>query len=502
MRPAAVAFALALLTLLVSGRPLSGVTAAAQTFAPSVSVVISDDAPGSHPDITTTIEASTGAYVSQVRVLTPAGGGIASDADVQDGTEVGWISGFTTIPAADGSCSQRYTFEVPLMKETADASAFPPFLQQLAPGPHRIRFAADVAGTPVNIIVDEVVISGEPRLQTTTYIGDPAHVGPGCAPFRSRVILHGMAGTFLPITTAPPTPGPRVYDFTLTSRDGNVVERTVMATVQPGLRPRIEGGALRWDAMSGAASYATRGDIFYATTCELTRKLVIREDRRRFFTQVGGGATSVALPAAGPEYEVAGSTADLSAYDAEGVLLARAPLWYTRDWASCWYAPGTEPQLSVEPAAGPCDGTVAFNGSRFPAGVNVEITMPYFGSDGPGERVATTPVTDDGTFAVTAALPDRACSIASVFPDGRTVFYTYNADEPKGLAIFARAPYAATIPPGAGQRPTSAPNTGTGPEAAGNTPPWWLAVAGAICLGAGLGSRWPMNGKRRRDRRG
>jgi hypothetical protein len=487
MRAASSAIALIALAMLGPYGIANGAAAAsgAVAFSPSVSVAISDDAPGSHPDITTTIEASTGAFLSTVRVLTPAGGGIASDGDIYDNVGVGWITGFTTIPAGDGTCSQRYTFEVPLEKETADARGFPPFLQQLAPGPHRIRFAADVAGTPVNIIVDDVQVGGEARLQTTTYIGDPAHLAPNCAPYRSRVILDGTAGTFPPVTTAPPTPGPRVYDFTLTSRDGQIVERTVTAAVQPGLRPGLDGDALRWDAVPGVATYKTRGDIFYATDCELTRRLVIRQDSRRFFTQAGGDATSVPLPASpGPEYEVVGSTADVSAYDAEGVLLAREPLRYTRDFASCWYAPGQEPLLSVEPESGGCTGSVTFHGSRFPAGVNVEITMPPYGGDAPGERVAVAPVAPDGTFSVVAALPARSCYIASFYPEERMVFFTYNADEPKGLTVFAGARYTAAVPPGT--RVTAAPNTGSGPVRRSRGYPWWLIAAGATCLAAGV----------------
>lgn len=298
MRPPTFAFAA---ICLVAGATLSGRASAAAApehvaaFAPDVSVTISDDAPNSHRDITTTIDATSGPYVSRVRVLTPAGGGIARDDDIPDGDYVGWIAGFSTIPASDGTCSQRYPFEVPLVKQSADVASFPAFLRPLAPGPHHIRFEADVAGTPVNVIVDDVAVNGEPRLQTTTYIGDPAHPAPNCAPYRSRLILDGMSGT-VPVTTAPPTAGTRMYDFTLTARPNTsgreeTASREVTATIQPGLAPRIDGAFVRFTAIADATSYKSRGDLFYATNCELTRRLVIREQSRRFFSETGADAT-------------------------------------------------------------------------------------------------------------------------------------------------------------------------------------------------------------------
>ena len=467
------------------------ISAGAQAFAPDVSVIVSDDTPGSHPDITTTIEAQGGPALAQVEVLTPAGGGIASDADIPDGVIVGWVAGFATIPAADGSCTQRYVFEVPLLKQSADVTTFPDFLRELAPGPHHIRFAADIAGTPVNIIVDDVVVEGEPRLQTTSYIGDPAQPSANCGAYRSRVILSGMASPSMPVTSAPPSSGPRVYNFTLTARDGEVAERTATASVA-ALRPRIDGDTVRWDPMPGAASYRTDGSATYTTNCALIRRLVIRQESRDVGAQLGAGATSIALPAPpGPDYELAQTSVRVSAFDADGVLLARAPLDDTRDFASCSYAPGTEPVLTVDPVSGPCDGTVTFHGSRFPTDLNVEITMPYFGTDGGGEHVVTGPVSPDGSFALTAALPAQACSVASQYPQGHVLFFAYNAAEPKALSIFAAGSYAAAIPPGFAPPPIIAPTTGDGAAASrsnGATLAIALALAALACAAVAGGA--------------
>jgi hypothetical protein len=351
------------------------------------------------------------------------------------------------------------------------------------------------------VIVDDVMVSGEPRLRTTTYVGDPGHPAPNCAPYRSRLILDGMSST-VPITTAPPSAGPRMYEFTLTARpDANghseTARREVTATVQPGLAPRIDGATLQWDGVLGATSYRTSGPVEYITNCALIRRLVIRQESRQFIVSVSGDVTSVPLPELpGPEFQFALLAVNVTAYDRDAVMLASALLHHTAfDYASCWYPPGEEPVLAVDPAAGSCRGSATFHGSRFPTGVNVEITMAHYGTDAPGPHVATAPVGDDGTFAVTAPLPANACEIAANFPEHRALFFAYNADEPKGMAIFASAPYTATIPAGAG-RITGAPNTGSGPGSSREAGGWWLAAAGFALTLAGLGVR------RKRQRHG
>jgi len=146
----------------------------------------------------------------------------------------------------------------PARRGQSDPETFPPFLRELAPGAHRVRYTADAPGTPVNIIVDEVETDGAQRLRATTYVGDPAQPATGCAPFRSRVFMAGELHTTLPrppVGTAPPTAGPRVYEFTFTSRDGDVAERKVTATVQPGLHLQLEPDRLAWEAVPGVASY-------------------------------------------------------------------------------------------------------------------------------------------------------------------------------------------------------------------------------------------------------
>ena len=243
----------------------------AAAFNPQVTVWISDDTPDSHPDITTTIDLPEGAPLLRTETLTPPGGGIHRWGDFPEGTVIGWIGGFSTIPGPDGVCNQRFLFnDIPLVEANPDPATFPAYLRELAPGPHRVRYTADAPGTPVNIIIDEVVVDGVQRLRATSYIGDPAQPATGCAPFRSRIFMSGDLRTTPPpppVGTAPPTAGPRVYDFKFTSRDGDVVQRSVTATVQPGLRLRTDNDRMVWEAVPGVASYWLSGLVEYGTTC-------------------------------------------------------------------------------------------------------------------------------------------------------------------------------------------------------------------------------------------
>jgi hypothetical protein len=95
---------------------------------------------------------------------------------------------------------------------------------------------------------------------------------------------------------------------------------------------------------------------------------------------------------------------------------------------------------------------------------------------------------------VNATLPATACATASSFPGGQMAFFAYNADEPKGMTIFARAAYVASFPPGSERLVIIGPEAGSGPGAGGDASRCAavLAVAGAGLTLAGL--RW-----RRRD---
>jgi hypothetical protein len=488
--------AVVLLVLATQGRGREG--AAADDFSADVSVVVTDDAPLSHPDTITTIDIPNGEPLGQVRTLTPLGGTVAAAKDIPDGTYVGWISGFSTIPKPDGSCGQRFNFDADLRTAPVDSSLMPPYLRDIAPGPHIIRFEADVAGTPVNMFFDHVQIEGETRLVTTTYIGDPTTPPPPpCGPFRTRVTINGMAGATPVITTSPIAGEPQVQELALTTRPDSsghlgaeVAERTVALVVQPALQPRIEGDGIQWNALPDAASYRTVGGVIYATTCDQVRRLILHEESQQFETDLASSATSMAFPPPSDStLERAQVDAEVIAYDSDKVPLARENVNWARDYRSCWYAPGTEPLLSVEPTSGECDGEVTFRGSRFPTDVRVEIAMIAYGTDYPGGSVGTSAVAPDGTFTMTTRLPTRACAIASRSPGGEVFLAAYNADQPMGMEVFASTRYSATVPEGAVPF-VAAPGTGAAPLADGTSWPLFatfaLAFTGAASVGAGL----------------
>jgi len=478
------------LVLVTQGRGREG--SAAEDFSPEVSVVVTDDAPSSHPDIITTIDIPDDEMLGGVRTLTPLGGSVASAEDLPEGTTVGWISGFIMIPGPDGSCSQRFDFSADFHTASVDPSMMPPYLREIAPGPHVNRFVVDVPGTLVNMIFDHVQIEGETRLVISTYIGDPTvPSGPTCAPFRARVTMNGMAGT-KPVITTSPTAEPQVHEFTLTSlpdANGHVheVKRTVALVVQPSLQTRIDGDEIRWNALPDAASYRAEGGETYDAPCEQVRRLIIREESRRFDTDLASSDTSMAFPPpSDPTLERTAVDFWVSAYDSENVLLARQFVNWVRDWHTCWYAPGTEPLMSVEPASGDCDGEVTFRGSRFPTDVRVEIA---YGSDFPIGFVGTSTVAPDGTFALTTRLPTGACWLATRAPQGAVYLAAYNADQPKLDGPFASTRYFTAVPQGS-LPSLASPNTGTGHSADGVSWPLFaafaLAFAGAASVGGGL----------------
>ncbi len=489
--------AVTLLVLATQGRGRQG--AAAEDFSAEVSVVVTDDAPLSHPDIITTIDIPNGEPLGQVRTLTPLGGTVAAAEDIPDGTYVGWISGFSTIPKPDGSCGQRFNFDADLRTAPVDPSLMPPYLRDIAPGPHIIRFEADIAGTPVNMFFDHVQIEGETRLVISTYIGSPTTPPPPppCGPFRTRVTINGMAGA-TPVITAPPTADePQVQELALTTRPDSsgdlgaeVAERTVALVVQPALQVRIEGDEIRWNALPDAASYRAVGGVIYSTTCDQVRRLILHEESRRFETDLASSATSMAFPLpSDPTLVRAQVDAEVVAHDSDKVLLARQNVNWVRDWRTCWYAPGSEPLLSVEPTSGDCDGEVTLRGSRFPNDVRVEIAMIPYGASSPIGSVGTSAVAADGTFTLTTRLPTSACGLAARAPQGAVYLAAYNADQRKTMDVFASTRYYATVAEGAAPG-VAAPATGAAPSAGGISWPLFAAVAlafaGAASVGGGL----------------
>ena len=369
------------IALVAVGRPTTSV--AASSYSADVSVVVTDDTPSGHPDTITTIDIPNGEPLGLVRTVTPLGGTVAAAKDIPDDTFVGWISGFSTIPKPDGSCGQRFDFDADLTTAPVDPSLMPSWLDDADPGPHIIRFEADVAGTPVNMIFDHVQIKGETRLVISTYIGSPTTPPPPppCGHFRTRTTINGMVGPTPVITTSPIASEPQVQEFTLTTRPDSsghlgaeVAERTVKLVVQPALQPRIEGDGARLErpARRRLLPRGRRRGLLGALRRYPTADLPRGASAVRYHPGAIRHEHGVSV-APDPTLEPASVDAEVFAYDSDNVLLARQEVVWVRDRHTCWYAPGTEPLLSVEPASGACDGEVTIRGSRFPNDVRVEI---------------------------------------------------------------------------------------------------------------------------------
>jgi hypothetical protein len=210
-----------------------------------VSVVSSTLAPGAHADLQTTIDTPSGLTFDQVMVSSPPGSGVASDAQIADGTIVGRLDSDSTTNAITGAqCDVHVSFTAPIRKQTAAVNApdYPAYLRTVAPGPHRLRLVADVSPSPqipifVNYLFDIDPLTNGVVLHTV--IGDPTASSPlqTCTPQKSTNTLFGLTPSGAPLFTSPNTEPPRVLTFVFTSRpDAQGVRHTetVRATATVG----------------------------------------------------------------------------------------------------------------------------------------------------------------------------------------------------------------------------------------------------------------------------
>jgi hypothetical protein len=228
---------------------LKAPVAAAHEFpAPVVSVVVSLNEPGSHPNLQTTIDIPDGPGFEQVRIVSPPASRIAADADIPDGTVVGRLDGVATTNAiALPECNVRTEFSVPIVEATTDVDApgYPAYLRELAPGQHRLRLVADVSPSPdipilINYLFD-INTDGD-RVVTHAIVGDPTNPPAtfrACTPQRSVNTLFGVTPDGTPLLTSPgPIDDPRLgFAFTFTSRpdgDGHRHEQALTAVASVG----------------------------------------------------------------------------------------------------------------------------------------------------------------------------------------------------------------------------------------------------------------------------
>jgi hypothetical protein len=147
--------------------------------------------------------------------------------------------------------------------------------------------------------------------------------------------------------------------------------------------------------------------------------------------------------------------------------------------------------LSISPARGPCDGTVAITGSGFEPGTEVQLKLGRPGSDGTLGTLASAVAGADGGFVVGFALGELGCEAAQLniaFGGaarplvGIGAYPTvYPTPVLGGIpATLATVSYAyTTAEAGGGHAVSALPNTGSGPSGQ-SAPVPWVPVAGGV----------------------
>jgi hypothetical protein len=246
MKPVRWLFAVAVVSVALSLLPRPA--DAHQFAAPEVTIRMSDRTAGGHPDLQTTITLDEGATFDEVRVVAPPGGTIAADLDIQDGSIVGRLEGTATTNAiVRAECDFTSDFAVSIREATTDTTSpdYPAYLNELAPGRHRLRLVADVSPSPdvpilINYLFDLDATTG--TVVSHTFVGNPL-APPAqfrtCTPSTSVVTLFGRTpNAIILLTNADPMPAqPSPYRYTFTSRpdaDGHRHEEHVEAVAQLG----------------------------------------------------------------------------------------------------------------------------------------------------------------------------------------------------------------------------------------------------------------------------
>jgi hypothetical protein len=204
--------------------PYSG-TAPAGTFSPTVSVTDSSTVAGAAGTLTFSMALASGDLLPQgIALYVPAGWGVAPDAAVTDGAQVGGVSGTFYASNLGGPCNTVADYLPALLDATTNTSdaSYPAFLKTLAPGTHKARYAGTdtIAGlanasVPINILVDQLP-APDNRNQLIVIVGDPT-TAPTltteimCTPFSFTLTLQGTASSAQHVYTNPSTPG--TYQF-------------------------------------------------------------------------------------------------------------------------------------------------------------------------------------------------------------------------------------------------------------------------------------------------
>jgi len=204
--------------------PYSG-AAPTGTFSPTVSVADSSTSVGAAGNLTFNIALASGDLLPQgIALFVPAGWGVAADAAVTDGAQVGSVSGTFFASNLGGPCTTQADYLPTLYDAATNTSdpSYPAFLKTLAPGTHKARYAGTdtIAGlanasVPINILVDQLP-APDNRNQLIVIVGDTT-TAPAltteimCTPFSFTLTLQGLASSGQHVFTNPSTSG--TYQF-------------------------------------------------------------------------------------------------------------------------------------------------------------------------------------------------------------------------------------------------------------------------------------------------
>lgn len=137
-----------------------------------------------------------------------------------------------------------------------------------------------------------------------------------------------------------------------------------------------------------------------------------------------------------------------------------------------------EATLTLDPPAGPCNGTTTATGTGFAPNSPVELSLGTTAGDANEGTLAVATVDASGSFVVQFSFGTLGCdllarTLRAFEPDHFTIYANYNPDD---LSVFARVDYGLTT--------IDLPAAGSAPSTADAT--WPLLPTALALAGAGL----------------
>jgi hypothetical protein len=195
--------------------PYTG-TAPAGSFVLTPQISVSPTTAGAPGTLTFGLGVAAGSLLpAGITLILPAGWGVATDANIPDGAQVGSISGTFTASndlSLTGACDTQADYVATLADATTNTSsaAYPSYLKTVAPGTHKARYYGEtnvegLAVVGVNVLVD---ILNDGRHQLVVIAGNPTappNYGADlmCSPWNFTLTLQGTASSGQSVFTNP-----------------------------------------------------------------------------------------------------------------------------------------------------------------------------------------------------------------------------------------------------------------------------------------------------------